>query len=131
MNLFRQQLFAIAASLVLALPPGACGVLQSRQLAKFAPAKASCCQTVDPAGPCGSSHGSSNGPTHSSVQCCCAHDATLPKKSTQPTNPVDLALIHCADRFSPSVGAQSGNEPELGSLRPGPRLQVLLCVWRC
>lgn len=127
MNVFLHQLLAVATSLILALPPGSCGVFRHQDRAETAPVKASCCHTTTSDRPCDSD----KAPSQPSVKCCCAYDATLPEKSAQPTNSIDSAFVVAVDSLSLNGGSQVMAVTELAPLPAGPPLQILLCVWRC
>ena len=127
MNTFLHQLAAVLTSLILALPPGSCSVLVTHNLVNSAPAKkASCCHETVPR-PCDSD----NLPSKPSIACCCVHDATIPERSVQPTETHQLAFTVAADHSSVNVGNFVANQADFTPIRSGPRLQILLCVWRC
>lgn len=127
MNSVCHQLLAVATSLVLALPPGSCGVFRHQEQAEPAPVKVSCCHTTVPGHPCDSSQS----PSRPSVKCCCTYDATLPEKSAPPTNSVASAFIVAVDSRPLNVGRQNITATDFAPLPSGPPLQILLCVWRC
>lgn len=128
MQHFLYQLFAVTTSLILALPPGSCGAFVQHDRADSAPVKkASCCHETASEAPCESGHS----PAKPSVKCCCGRDAALPETSVQPTSSHDLALAPVAAYASLNVGSLQGGAAAVNPAHSGPRLQILLCVWRC
>jgi hypothetical protein len=128
MHTFLHQLLAVAMSLVLALPPGSCGAVVQHDRADSAPVKkASCCHETAHSRPCNSE----NTPSKPMVQCCCVRDTALPEKSVQPTDSLDLAFVVVAEHFTMNVGSLLGSHAAVIPAHSGPRLQILLCVWRC
>src|ERR1700722_284682 len=127
MTTFLHQFVAVVTSLVLALPPGSCGVFQRHDLAGSIPPKAEGCHRTTPNPPCDSR----NVPARPSIKCCCAQDATLPAKSVKPTSPLNWAYFVIADPLSADLAFLLGGETAITPIRSGPRLHVLQCVWRC
>lgn len=128
MNTLLYQLIAIATSLVLAVPPGSCGGFMQHGGAGSAPVKqASCCHETAPERPCNSG----NSPSKPSVKCCCERDVALPEKSAQTTDSLDVAFAIVADHVPMNVGTLLSSHAAVFPVHSGPRLQILLCVWRC
>jgi len=127
MNCFLHNFLAVVTSLVLAFPPGSCSAFTQHEQTESAPMQATCCHETVPNHP----FDSGNSPAQPSVNCCCARDAALPKKSVQPTDSFNLAFFAVADHFPLNVDPLMGGEGASAPLRSGPTLQVLLCVWRC
>lgn len=128
MQPFLHQLLAVTTSLILALPPGSCGAFVQHDRADFAPVKkVSCCHETAPTSPCESG----NSPASPGIKCCCGRDAALPEKSVQPTDTHDLALAAVADYFPLNIGTLQSGAAAVHPAHSGPRLQILLCVWRC
>lgn len=122
------HLFAVATSLILALPPGSCGAFVQHDRADSVPVKkVSCCHETAHKRPCDSGNSSSK----PSVKCCCERDAALPVKSIKPTDSLALAFAVVADHDSMNVGSLLGANAAVIPAHTGPRLQILLCVWRC
>ena len=128
MGVFLHHLIAVATSLILALPPGSCSLFVPHDRADSAPAnKASCCHDEAPTPPCESG----NSPSKPSVKCCCVRDAALPEKSVQPTETHEMALALVADYVPLDSESLVSGVKGFKPFPPGPRLQILLCVWRC
>lgn len=128
MNTLLHHLIAVATSLILALPPGSCGAYVQHDRADSAPVKkASCCHETAHKRPCDSG----NSPSKPSVKCCCERDAALPVKSINPTDSLAFDYSVVADHFSMNVGTLLGIHAAAIPAHSGPRLQILLCVWRC
>lgn len=123
-------LFAVGTSLILALPPGSCCIareLAGGKRAKPAPAAMpSCCHHAAPEQPADSSP-----PVRPVIKCCCAHDATVPKKPVQPPANLELAAFSVVEQFILNLVHQPADVCVWTPLPPGPNLQTLLCVWRC
>ena len=126
MNSRIVQLVAVAASLVLALPPGWCSGLMRRNTAELTPAKAACCHRTGDHQP----SGSQKAPTKPALECCCAWQATVPENSVQPGDtPAPALPLVVAD--VPPVRVWLVGESVIAPFHCGPRLHVLQCVWRC
>jgi hypothetical protein len=125
MNSFLFRLVAVASSLVLALPPGWCGVMHGR--AEPAPVQPTCCH--------GTAHErpseSKEAPADSPVECCCARDVGLPERPVQPTDILALTLPPVADGPLADLGLPGRGAAAAAPTRSGPRLHVLQRVWRC
>ena len=127
MNTFLHHFAAIVTILVLALPPGSCGVFVQHGRTEFAPVKASCCHTTVPNRSCEPV----NSPAKPNVQCCCVRVAALPEKSVQPTETHGLPVATVADHRDWRVSDLLSGHAAVIPAHSGPRLQILLCVWRC
>jgi hypothetical protein len=116
MRWFILQLVAVASTVALALPPGACSLLMHEAQVE----QASCCHPK-PHKPA---------PHAPAERCCCAQDSTLPEKSAVAPVSLDL-LLHLA--FMPPVAERGVVAAGVRETLPifGPRLHVLKCVWRC
>lgn len=132
MNCLLRRLIAVATMLLLASPPGFCSVLPAHLSASR---QASACVSPTPSSRCCRScpadtpADSREQPAESGWRCCCARDAQLPHKpvpapeSVEATAFVTLdALIECSSLTVPA---------DYLPVPSGPRLHVLLCVWRC
>jgi hypothetical protein len=127
MNAFVRTSFAISFSLVLALPPGACGAFARATKTEPAHKKLSCCRSTPAHPPCDST----NSPSKPGLRCCCSRDAALPEKAVQPTKNFDFVALAVIDSPAPQIGATSTIAREVTPLPSDLSLQVLLCVWRC
>ena len=128
MNPLLHQLIAVATTLILALPPGSCGDFVQHDRTDSAPVKkVSCCHETSHKRPCNSG----NFPSKTSVKCCCERDAALPEKSAHPTDSLGLAFTVVADHREWHLDNLLGGRAAVIPARSGPRLQILLCVWRC
>lgn len=125
--MFLRHFVVILASLAFVLPPGACLAYAQTPGQALQTVKKSCCHVETRSD---QSH-SDPRPTHSHIKCCCVKDATLPEEPIQVAHVVPLVVaIPGLDDLS-SVWGQFTSPTVSGPLRPGPRLQILLCVWRC
>jgi hypothetical protein len=122
------QFVAIATSVLLALPPGSCWVLQRFERDDRSPVQAECCCT--PTDAATQSQPTPEAPVPPRVKCCCAQDAPLPEKSVKPFD-VSLSFAALSDLFvfAPEAGAEDA--AAISPLSSNPRLHVLQCVWRC
>ncbi len=132
MNCVIRQLIAVATTLLLASPPGFCSVFAPHSSAtrqaseRVSPApSARCCRSC----PVDAPSDSREQPAESGWRCCCARDAQLPQKPVPAPDSVEATafvtldvLIECS-----SLTVPAGYLP----VPSGPRLHVLLCVWRC
>ena len=65
------------------------------------------------------------------VNCCCVRDGALPEKLSAPTDALIVSTVTVPDRLVWNVSAVDGVHGPVIPARSGPRLQILLCVWRC
>src|ERR1022692_2323666 len=127
MNALLHQFVAVVTGLVLALPPGSCVLVPYHREDSVPVKESSCSHKTAPKPPCDSG----NSPATPSVKCCCAQDTALPEKPVQPNDTPDLAYAIVADHVSLNDGSLLGSDAAFPPVRSGPRLQILLCVWRC
>jgi hypothetical protein len=129
MNALTRSLVAFATSVVLVLPPGACGIfLRHAQAEQAAPAKASCCHKVAPvAPPCCPA----KAPAQPTIKCCCTHDDALPQKSVLADREPASIYHGLTNHLAPLCGDVLSREAHFAPLPPGPNLQILLCIWHC
>src|SRR6266702_4723916 len=100
MNAPCRSLVAVATSVILALPPGACSVfLRHARADSSAPVKSSCCHKSAPAAPCHPA----KAPARPNLKCCCAHDDALPDKPGEPAVTLDLAFDGMMAHLTPRV----------------------------
>jgi len=124
MNAFLHHVLAVVTCLTLALPPGSCSAFVPQNGTDSAPVMQSCChKTV--------ACEAGETPVQSSVTCCCVRDAALPATSGQPTGTLDVAFVPVAERVSLNHGSRPGVTVAVNPAPSRPRLQILLCVWRC
>ena len=130
MQVFMRQLLTLATSLVLALPPGACGLFPLHAGTEARRVTASCCQHLTPPHQGQGSH-QEKLPAMPVAQCCCARDATLPEKSVPPADVPLAALFTIPAEFVPDFSGWSVGEVPRSYGLFGARLHVLQCVWLC
>jgi hypothetical protein len=122
--LARSSIFAVIA--VLVIVPGWCGGMCLQALAQPAAKKVSCCHRPVAR----NQSDAAKTPARHAMQCCCARSATLPEKVTpgREVNASDIAAT------SSDIVADFGSARNLlfdqEPLAFGPRLHVLLRVWR-
>jgi hypothetical protein len=119
--------FPILASLALVIPPGSCGVAAAGVVARTGVERLGCCHHKLSERAC-EELGSPTGPN---VHCCCAGNVGLAGKSFRPLDSRDLCVAFVGQRDWQRV---AGDPPTVAAYRfapSGPRLQILLCVWRC
>jgi hypothetical protein len=114
----------LAMSALLALPPGACFLLQTLKAPTQEPVKVSCCQPNKHKTPCEPEK------TPLAIKCCCVQDSTVPENTVK----FDLSATMMVALLEPlSLDQGSLVSPAVGDyFQPiDPSLHVLHCVWRC
>jgi hypothetical protein len=124
MGAILHHLTVLIMSAVLALPPGACFVLEALKGSSQSPVKVSCCHSAKHKTPCE--------PEKSplSIKCCCVQDSTVPETTIK----LDLLAAMIVAILEPlSLDEGSLTLPCVGEyFQPiDPSLHVLHCVWRC
>lgn len=126
MTMFLRHVVPLLASVILATPPGSCCIPAKAATSESQPIRPSCCHKKVSSRECEHSGRS----TTPSVKCCCEHVSPLPEQPVRA--PQSWATSYDIPTFGSlfdiaSCWARARDE----SIRSGPRLQILLCVWRC